>query len=133
MVAAQTAVTAAESLGLGSCYIGDIMENYEEHKRLFDLPDYVFFNHSIHVNKGIGCESCHGRVDQMALVYKDQSMFMQWCLDCHRDPAKNIRPVQEIYTFGYIPDIPQEVLGPDLIKEYEIHYSPLENCYICHR
>ena len=60
--------------------------------RVNDLPDYVYFNHSIHVNKGIGCESCHGRVDRMPLTWQENSLQMDWCLDCHRDPGKHIRP-----------------------------------------
>jgi hypothetical protein len=62
------------------------------------LPDFVFFNHEIHVNKGIGCESCHGRVDEMPLMYPENTLQMEWCLDCHRNPAKNLRPTGEIYN-----------------------------------
>src|SRR5579872_694428 len=77
--------------------------------RVNDLPDYVYFNHSIHVNKGIGCESCHGRVDRMALTWQENSLLMDWCLDCHRDPAKHIRPRDFITTMGYQPSEPQEI------------------------
>jgi hypothetical protein len=66
--------------------------------KVHDLPDYVFFNHSIHVNKGIGCATCHGRVDQMPLMYMQNTLQMEWCLDCHRNPAKNLRPTSEIYN-----------------------------------
>ena len=59
--------------------------------RVHDLPDYVQFNHSIHVAKGVGCYSCHGEVDQMPLMWKEHSLHMQWCLECHRDPAKHLR------------------------------------------
>ena len=65
------------------------------------LPDYVYFNHEIHVNKGIGCASCHGRVDQMPLMYMENSLQMEWCLDCHRNPAKNLRPTAEIYNMAW--------------------------------
>jgi hypothetical protein len=60
--------------------------------KVHDLPDYVYFNHSIHVNKGLGCASCHGRVDLMPLMYQQNTLQMEWCLNCHRDPAKNLRP-----------------------------------------
>jgi hypothetical protein len=63
-----------------------------------DLPDYVYFSHEIHVRKGIGCASCHGRVDQMPLMYAENTLQMEWCLDCHRNPAKNLRPTSEIYN-----------------------------------
>ena len=69
--------------------------------RVHDLPDYVFFNHEIHVNKGIGCASCHGRVDEMPLMYMQNSLQMEWCLDCHRNPAKNLRPTSEIYNMAW--------------------------------
>ena len=69
--------------------------------RVHDLPDFVYFNHSIHVNKGIGCASCHGRVDQMPLMYMENSLQMEWCLDCHRNPAKNLRPTAEIYNMAW--------------------------------
>src|SRR5579862_6446450 len=60
--------------------------------RVHDLPDFVYFNHSIHVNKGIGCSTCHGRVDTMPLMWKVNTLYMQWCVECHRDPAKHVRP-----------------------------------------
>ena len=66
--------------------------------KVHDLPDFVFFNHEIHVNKGIGCESCHGRVDEMPLMYAQNTLQMEWCLDCHRNPSKNLRPTSEIYN-----------------------------------
>jgi hypothetical protein len=69
--------------------------------KVHDLPDYVYFNHSIHVNKGIGCASCHGRVDQMPLMYMENSLQMEWCLDCHRNPAKNLRPTSEVYNMAW--------------------------------
>jgi hypothetical protein len=69
--------------------------------RVHDLPDYVYFNHEIHVNKGIGCASCHGRVDEMPLMYAENSLQMEWCLNCHRNPAKNLRPTSEIYNMAW--------------------------------
>ncbi len=69
--------------------------------RVHDLPDYVYFNHEIHVNKGIGCASCHGRVDEMPLMYEENSLQMEWCLNCHRNPAGNLRPTAEIYNMAW--------------------------------
>jgi hypothetical protein len=69
--------------------------------RVHDLPDYVYFNHEIHVNKGIGCASCHGRVDEMPLMYMQNSLQMEWCLNCHRNPAVNLRPTSEIYNMAW--------------------------------
>jgi hypothetical protein len=69
--------------------------------KVHDLPDYVYFNHEIHVNKGIGCASCHGRVDQMPLMYMQNTLQMEWCLNCHRNPAVNLRPTSEIYNMAW--------------------------------
>ncbi len=69
--------------------------------RVHDLPDYVYFNHQIHVNKGLGCSSCHGRVDEMPIMYQQNTLQMEWCLNCHRNPAVNLRPVGEIYNMAW--------------------------------
>ncbi len=99
--------------------------------KVYDLPDFVYFNHSIHVKKGVGCETCHGRVDQMALTYQNPSLQMRWCLDCHRNPEKYLRPRDQVTTMGYEPSEPQEVVGARLVKEY--HVQKLETCWTCHR
>jgi hypothetical protein len=99
--------------------------------RVHDLPDFVYFNHSIHVKKGIGCESCHGRVDQMPLMYQENSLLMEWCINCHKNPQAYVRPRSEITTMGYRPAVAQSVLGPQLVKEYGI--NPSLNCSTCHR
>ena len=75
--------------------------------KVHDLPDFVYFSHEIHVNKGIGCESCHGRVDEMPLMYEQNTLQMEWCLDCHRNPAKNIRPTSQIYNMAWEAPAPE--------------------------
>ncbi len=103
--------------------------------RVHDLPQFVYFNHSIHVNKGIGCSTCHGRVDEMPLVRKQNTLYMGWCLDCHRAPEKFVRPKDNIYDMAWVPPADQAEAGPKLVKEYQIdtaHYRML-NCYACHR
>jgi len=99
--------------------------------RVHDLPDFVYFNHSIHVKKGVGCETCHGRIDQMPLTLQENSLQMQWCLNCHRNPENYVRPRSEITTMGYRPPVPQSVLGPQLVKAYGI--QSLTTCSTCHR
>jgi len=102
--------------------------------RVHDLPDFVYFNHSIHVRKGVGCETCHGRVDRMPLMLQKSSLQMEWCLDCHRDPAKFVRPRDQITTMGYVPAEAQSVIGPRLVSEYKIaNEEQLTNCSVCHR
>lgn len=75
--------------------------------KVHDLPDYVYFSHEIHVNKGLGCASCHGRVDQMPLMYAHNTLQMEWCLDCHRNPAKNLRPTSQIYNMAWEAPAPE--------------------------
>ena len=69
--------------------------------KVHDLPDFVYFNHEIHVNKGIGCESCHGQVNEMPIMYQQNTLQMEWCLNCHRNPAENLRPTSEIYNMDW--------------------------------
>ncbi|MEX0714920.1 MAG: cytochrome c3 family protein [Pirellulales bacterium] len=97
--------------------------------RVHDLPDFVYFNHGIHVAKGIGCESCHGRVDQMPLMRKAASLHMEWCLDCHRRPQAFVRPLDQIYRFGGQPHAD----GDDLVRRFGIKKEQLSDCWICHR
>ena len=99
--------------------------------RVHDLPDFVYFNHSVHVKNGVGCETCHGRVDEMPLTFQQNSLQMEWCLDCHRAPERYVRPRSEIFTMGYRPPVPQSVQGPQLVKAYGI--ESLTNCSTCHR
>ena len=80
--------------------------------RVNNLPDFVYFNHSIHVKKGIGCETCHGRLDQMPGIYQAQSLQMEWCLNCHRHPEQYVRPREAVVTMGYVPAKSQAELGP---------------------
>jgi hypothetical protein len=102
--------------------------------KVYDLPDYVYFNHSIHVAKGVGCETCHGRVDRMPLVSQHPTLQMSWCLDCHRAPEKHLRPREEIFTMGYVPAGEQKVLGEKLKAQYHIRPAfELTECSTCHR
>ena len=99
--------------------------------RVHDLPDFVYFNHSIHIKKGMGCETCHGRVDEMPLMVQKASLQMDWCIECHRAPERYVRPRSEIFTMGYRPQVPQSVIGPQLVKEYGL--QPDTSCSTCHR
>jgi len=99
--------------------------------RVHDLPDFAYFNHSIHVNKGVGCETCHGRVDKMPLTWQKASLQMEWCLDCHRHPEQYVRPREAVFQMGYEPPIDQQTLGRQLVKEYKI--QSLTSCSTCHR
>jgi hypothetical protein len=102
-----------------------------EWTRVHDLPDFVYFNHSAHVNKGIGCSTCHGRVDRMPLTWQEHSLQMEWCLECHRQPEKYVRPKAEVYNIAYEPPANQLEQGRKLVREYDIH--PRVSCSTCHR
>jgi len=99
--------------------------------RVNDLPEFVYFNHSAHVNKGMGCTTCHGRIDRMPLVWQEKSLQMEWCLDCHRAPAKYVRPQAEVFNAAYEPPPDQAALGEKLVHEYGLH--PRTSCSTCHR
>ena len=100
-------------------------------KRVNLLPDFVYFDHSIHVAKGVGCESCHGRVDLMGNVYAATTMQMGFCLDCHRDPKSYVRPPEDVTVMGYAPAEPQAVVGARVVKSLSI--APPLHCSGCHR
>lgn len=97
------------------------------------VPDYTYFNHSIHVQKGFGCSECHGPVDDMTLMYKAEPMTMEWCLDCHRNPQDRIRPVEEVFNMDYVHPPNQAELGLQLMAAYNIPHKDLTQCYVCHR
>jgi Cytochrome c7 and related cytochrome c len=99
--------------------------------RVHDLPDFVYFDHSIHVGKGIGCSTCHGRVDQMPITWRVNTLYMKWCLDCHRAPQKYVRPREKIYDMSWQD---REGNRADLVTQYHIDTTGrLTNCSVCHR
>jgi hypothetical protein len=102
--------------------------------RVNDLPDFVYFNHSIHVKQGIGCDTCHGPVDRMPLMYQEASLQMSWCLDCHRDPAKYVRPRDQVFNMRWKRPAGDPEMGTRLVKEYGIgSVEQLTSCSTCHR
>jgi hypothetical protein len=102
--------------------------------RVHDLPDFVYFNHSMHLENGVGCATCHGPVDEMALTYQAEPLTMGWCLDCHREPEQHIRPQEELFNMNWeLPEDEQHALGLQLVEQYEIDTNYLTECYVCHR
>jgi hypothetical protein len=96
-----------------------------------ELPAFVYFDHAMHVENGVGCETCHGRVDQMAEVRQEASLTMGWCVDCHRNPAPHLRPVEAVTAMGWSPPASGDSLGAALAARY--HVRRLTNCTTCHR
>lgn len=102
--------------------------------RVYDLPDFSYFNHSIHVNKGVGCSTCHGRIDQMPVVSQASSLQMEWCLECHRRPQDYVRPKDKIFDMEWRTPANQKDEGPRLVKEFRIQGADvLTSCSTCHR
>ena len=104
--------------------------------RVNDLPDFVYFNHQIHVKQGVGCATCHGQVDKMPLMYQAQPLLMEWCLSCHRAPEKFLRPRDQVFNMSYVPN-PEEgqiAIGTRLKQEYNVaSVEHLTSCSTCHR
>ncbi len=120
-------------------YLEPVRESYRtDHSidwvRVHRLAEYVYFNHSIHINKGIGCSSCHGPINQMPLVFQASPLTMQWCLDCHRHPEQNIRPRDQVFNMDWKSPANQEEVGKKLVAEYKIRtVAELTSCSTCHR
>ncbi len=132
--ATQTCMNCHNQIATDSEDLEPVFESWEtgmpvEWIRVHDLPDYAVFNHSAHVNVGVGCESCHGRVDRMEVVFQAQPLSMSWCMDCHREPEKHVRPVEEVTTMGYSVENQLEV-GRELVARHNIN-APLY-CQSCH-
>lgn len=101
-------------------------------QRVHKLPDFAYFNHSIHIAKGVGCATCHGEVDQMPLTWRVAPLTMQWCLDCHREPARYLRPNEQIFNLHWRAPKQRE-LGARLLGAYHIDRRRLSDCSVCHR
>jgi hypothetical protein len=119
-----------------SPYLKPVRDSFEAGKsiqwtRVHDLPDFVHFDHSIHVNKGVGCTTCHGQVDRMPLIWQEKSLQMEWCLDCHRNPERYVRPRAAVFSVDYRPPSNQLELGRRLVAEYKI--QQLTDCSTCHQ
>ncbi len=120
-------------------YLEPVRESYRTDKsiswvRVHRLADYVYFNHSIHVNKGVGCSTCHGKVNQMPLMFQVATLQMQWCLDCHRDPQKVLRPRNQVFNMDWVAPANQAEIGKQLAEQNKIRTTvELTSCSTCHR
>ncbi|HEY3495904.1 MAG TPA: cytochrome c3 family protein, partial [Polyangiaceae bacterium] len=107
--------------------------NPVEWVKVHDLPDYVYFNHSAHVTRGVGCVSCHGRVDQMEEVYQHEPLSMSWCLDCHREPERNLRPPAEVTNMNWTPPGGADAFEYGKMLREKNNLNPPQDCSTCHR
>lgn len=132
----QTCMTCHSQIWVNSPMLAPVRASYQNDKslawtRVNALPDFAYFNHSIHVSKGIGCTTCHGPVGEMPITWRSNTLQMAWCLDCHRQPEKYVRPKEEVFSLSYKPPANQLELGRKLVKEYKI--QSLTSCETCHR
>lgn len=133
-----TCMTCHSQLFTGAEMLAPVRNSLAEGKpiqwnRVHRLPAYVYFDHSVHIAKGVGCSTCHGRVDTMPLMRQTQPLTMSWCLECHRNPVPHLRPLAEIFNVEWKPPQDQERQGRQLLQDYHIHTEHLTDCSVCHR
>ena len=136
MPATETCMTCHSQIWTNSSMLEPVRASYGSSKpiswtRVNAVPDFVYFNHSIHVAKGVGCTTCHGPVAEMNITWRGQTLYMRWCLECHNAPEKYLRPRSEVFNAFYQPPSDQLALGRRLMKEYKV--QKLTNCTTCHR
>lgn len=145
----KTCMNCHQQIWQGADLLEPVRASYRDNRsiewnRVNNLPHYAYFNHSIHVAKGVGCQSCHGRLDQMNLTFQSQTLLMEWCIACHREPEKHLRPQSEVFSMTYSPGrnsnghggkpYSQLELGRELKDQYKVRDAvTLTNCSMCHR
>jgi NAD-dependent SIR2 family protein deacetylase len=135
----KTCMTCHTKIWTNAALLEPVRESWQTNtpihwQRVDVLPDFVYFNHSIHVAKGIGCTTCHGQVDRMPLMFQAASLQMEWCLTCHREPERFMRPRSEIFNMDWKPPPNQLQVGAELAQEYHVLPKQLmQNCSLCHR
>jgi hypothetical protein len=135
----KTCMNCHSQVWVGSTMLEPVRQSYRTNEplhwhRVYNTPGFVYFDHSIHIHKGIGCSSCHGRIDEMPFTYQVPSLLMEWCLDCHRAPEKHLRPAAEVFNIRWQEPANQDELGHKLKQEYQIRHTQfLTSCSVCHR
>lgn len=142
----KTCMNCHQEIWVGSDVLAPVRDSYRSNasipwQRVHNLPDFVYFDHSVHVNRGVGCVECHGRVDRMPFTYQAESLLMEWCLQCHRDPAPHLRPRDQVFNMRWKPGDETDAatgrplnareLGERLRQEYDV--KSLTSCSVCHR
>jgi hypothetical protein len=136
MPPSKTCMNCHQQIWVGSEFLAPVRESYRtgtpiEWNRVHRLADFAYFNHSVHVNKGVGCDTCHGPVNNMPLMWQHGTLLMEWCLDCHRQPERYLRPPSEVFNLDYQPGGDQLALGRQLAQEHNV--QSLIHCSTCHR
>ena len=133
----ETCMTCHSQIWTNAGILAPVRQSFAENRPLrwtevYRLPDYVYFDHSIHIAKGVGCTECHGPIGDMALTWKATTLYMSWCLSCHRDPAPHLRPLDQVFN-PFWKRTPETPSGKQLMAAYHIHPETLEDCSVCHR
>jgi len=133
----QTCMTCHSQIWKDAPMLAPVRDSYAsnrpiEWKRVNEVPQFVYFDHSIHINKGVGCSTCHGRLDEMPMTWKSVDMEMQWCLKCHRNPDKNLRPLNAVFQMDWKPSSDPHA-GEALARARDIQTAHLTDCSTCHR
>jgi Cytochrome c7 and related cytochrome c len=133
-----TCMTCHSQVFTNAAILAPIRDSYAnntpiEWTRVYDLPDYVYFDHSIHIAKGVGCTTCHGPIGDMPLTWKAVSLKMSWCLNCHRHPENYLRPADQIFNADYQVPANQAELGAELVKQNNLNLKLMTSCSTCHR
>lgn len=133
-----TCMTCHSQLWTNAAMLAPVRQSLEQDKpirwvRVTRLPDYVYFNHSVHVQHGVPCEACHGRIDKMPLTWKEHGFRMRFCVACHLNPGPHLRPENAVFAMGWHPKTDPKLLAARLVKHYHIDTAHLTDCYVCHR
>ena len=136
MPTTKTCMNCHQQIWTGSDMLAPVRENFKTGEaipwvRVHRLADFAYFNHSVHVNKGVGCSTCHGPINEMPLTYQHGSLLMEWCLGCHRHPEQNLREKGQVYNMDWQPPEDQIEIGFELVKKYDV--KSLTHCSTCHR
>jgi hypothetical protein len=136
--ATETCMTCHSQIWTNAAMLEPIRQSFASRKPIHwlsvsKLPDYVYFDHSVHIAKGVGCTTCHGEIERMPLMRQTAPLTMQWCLDCHRDPAPNLRALDEVFATDWQAPEDQDERGKRLMETYRIHVANLTDCSVCHR
>ncbi|QDU60870.1 Class III cytochrome C family protein [Planctomycetes bacterium Pan216] len=136
--ATQTCMNCHAKIQANSPLLAEVRASYESGrpvrwKKIHQLPDYAYFNHAVHVQRGVSCISCHGKVNQMKVVFHAESLSMSWCLDCHRNPTPNLRPPSEVTNLDWQPPEGKTAAQVGLEIQERLLINPPETCQACHR
>ncbi|MDR9390923.1 MAG: cytochrome c3 family protein [Trueperaceae bacterium] len=134
----ETCMTCHSQIRVGDPQLAAVQASWDtgtpiQWNRVHDLADYVYFNHSAHINSGVGCSDCHGSVQEMAEIWKNEPLTMGWCLECHKAPEDYLRPRSEVFNMEYERPSDQAALGTELVEAYHVNTEKLPQCSTCHR